>query len=134
MPTQSDISIPIISGPGTYDIEVVGESNYQKHLIKICGPYCVDGKTHEAVAHLTLEDTNKFDKKAVMVVIDGGTIGYLDRETAREFRKAIKSGGLTEYTVFQCSALIRGGWDRGNGDRGSYGVTLDLPDDEDDGS
>lgn len=124
--------IPVISGPEEYRIDVVGESNYQAHLKKVFGEYTEDGVSTTVDAFLVLENTNKFDNKAVMVVIGGDKVGYLDRSTAREFRQAIKDGGLKKYTRFQCLALVRGGWDRGAGDIGPYGVKLDLPDEDDD--
>lgn len=129
---SADGVVPVISGPGEYRIDVVGESNYQAHLIKVCGEYTEDGVSMAIDAFLVLENTNQFDSKAVMVVIGGDKVGYLDRSTAREFRQAVKDGGLKKFTRFQCSAWVRGGWDRGGGNVGPYGVKLDLPDEDDD--
>ena len=49
------------------------------------------------------ESDNPHDSEAVRIEIQDQTVGYLDRETARSF------------------------WDRGDGDRGHFGVKLDLP-------
>jgi hypothetical protein len=122
--------IPQITGPGHYDIEIVGESHYLAHFIKICGPRCRDGVEKAVRALLILDDANRYDKLAVRIDIEGGTVGHLPRDTARDFRKAVKKGRLTEYSSFECSAIIRGGWDDGNGNAGHYGVWLDLPQDD----
>ena len=71
---------------------------------------------------LVLEDNNRYDKKAVRVDIEGETVGYLSKENARKFRRKFSFKGK----VFECDAIIIGGWDRGGGDTGHYGVRLDL--------
>jgi len=123
--------IPVITGPGHYAIDVAGESFYRDSFTTICGPYCEDGYNLEVRAHLVLQDDNPHDKKAVQVRINGLPVGHLSRDMAREFRRAVRYGKLSEYEVFECAAIIRGGWDRGPGDRGDYGVRLDLPQDND---
>lgn len=122
-------TLPTIRGPGDFDVEVVGESHYQHQLIKICGSATRDGVSMNTKATLFLEDTNKFDKKAVRVDIGGAPVGYLDRESSRIFRRSIHNSEMKNYSAFQCEAIIAGGWDRGDGDTGMYGVRLDLPDD-----
>lgn len=54
------------------------------------------------------------------------TVGYLSRKNAREYRKRLKKAGYQGITA-TCFAIIVGGWDRGGGDRGHFGVKLDLP-------
>jgi hypothetical protein len=125
------MDIPTITGPGNFDIEVVGESYYLKSFEKICGPRCDVGVNLEVKAVLTLDDANPHDKKAVNVTIQGHPVGYLAKNIAREFRNAIKAGGLKEYKSFECDATIRGGWDDGKGSCGHYGVWLDIPQDDD---
>jgi len=120
-------TLPTIKGNGEYEVEVVGESRYQKHLISICGKPTEDGTTKEIYAGLLLEDSNKHDDKAVAVHIENGCVGYLSRSDARAFRKAIAQTAYAKYGAFQVKALIRGGWDRGDGDTGMYGVRLDMP-------
>ena len=116
----------ITNGPGTYNVDVVGESHYQKALERICGGRTENSQRLVVEAFLVLEDDNPHDSKAVRIFIQGKTVGYLDRETARSFRKQIAGIRMTGVAA-KCSAIIVGGWDRGRGDRGYFGVKLDLP-------
>lgn len=116
-----------IRGPGTYQMEVVGESHYQSALERACGGRTEDGVEKYIDATLILEDSNPHDPMAVQVAIDGRTVGYLSRETARQYRKQLKEANHPRLAGV-CSAVIRGGWDRGADDRGSFGIWLDLPD------
>ena len=112
--------------PGNFEVEVVGESHYQAALKSICGGYDENGHRLEVKACLVPENDNPHDSKAIRIYIQDKTVGYLDRETARSFRKKMAEIGLTDVAV-KCDALIVGGWDRGGGDRGYFGVKLDLP-------
>ena len=116
----------ITNGPGTYSVDVVGESHYQKALERICGGRTENSQRLVVEAFLVLEDDNPHDSKAVRISIQGKTVGYLDRETARSFRKQIAGIRMTGVAA-KCSAIIVGGWHRGGGDRGHFGVKLDLP-------
>ncbi len=116
----------VMNGPGTYSVDVVGESHYQEALESICGGRTENSQRLEVEAFLVPEDDNPHDTNAVRIYIRDQTVGYLDRETARSFREKIAEIGLTGVAV-KCSAIIVGGWDRGGGDRGHFGVKLDLP-------
>jgi hypothetical protein len=105
-----------IGGEGGFDQEVVGESNYQRALRAACGPGEV---RHECEAVLFLEDDNPYDKKAVMVTVDGRCVGYLTREDARAYRRKFKRFG--KFAGF-CPAKIFGG---GQG-KDNVGIWLDL--------
>ena len=118
-----------LEGPGTYSLPVVGESHYQKHFQRICGRRKRRGEDKVVQATLVLENSNKFDNNAVRVDINGLTVGYLEREHAIQYRKLLRKAGHPRLTA-TCDANIRGGWDDGDGDVGSYGVWLDLPMDE----
>ena len=115
-----------VPGPGNFDTEVVGESNYQHMLEHICGGRSEDGVNKEVQATLILEDDNPHDNKAVRVDVTGYTVGYLPRADARSYRNKLKRAGHPRLTV-TCAALITGGWDRGGDDRGYFGISLDLP-------
>jgi hypothetical protein len=115
-----------LPGPGTYSIEVVGESHYQAALAAICGGPTEEGADCIVEATLVHEDDNPYDNQAIRVDIQGKTVGYLSRTNARQFRAKLKEAGYPGITA-TCSARIRGGWDRGVDDRGYFGVRLDLP-------
>ncbi len=116
----------ITNGPGTYSVDVVGESHYQEALESICGGRTENSQRLQVEAFLVPENDNPHDSNAVRIYIRDQTVGYLDRETARSFRERMVEIGLTGVAT-KCSAIIVGGWDRGGGDRGYFGVKLDLP-------
>jgi hypothetical protein len=121
--SDSFVNLP---GPGTYLIEVVGESKYQSTLAKFCGGKTKDGHRFVVPAILIHEDKNPYDNKAISVFIQGETVGYLSRENAREYRERLEDAGYPGDDA-TCSAMIVGGWDRGGDDTGHFGVRLDLP-------
>jgi hypothetical protein len=109
-----------------FRLAIVGESHYQEALEEICGgERDDDGVDRVLNASLVLEDSNPYDPQAVRVDIDGKTVGYLSRPTARRFRQEI-AAGQPAGTTLPCKARIKGGWDRGAGDRGHFGVWLNL--------
>lgn len=93
------------------DFEVVGESRYQEILEQICGGRTPDG------AHHNCEATLRRNGQRVDVEVGGKKVGLLSHDSTDDF---IKLGQM----VIQCPAQIRGGWDRGPEDRGSFGVFL----------
>ena len=121
-------SLPIarVDGTGDFRLEIVGESHYQKALEKITGGKTPDGHEMELDALLIHDDGNPYDNKAVAVTIGGDIVGYLDKKLARQFRERMEEAGFP-YHPAVCKALIVGGWDRGNGDEGYFGVKLDMP-------
>lgn len=118
--------IPCIEGIGKYWLDVAGESFYSDSFMALCGDRSIFGVDMKVRAHLELEDDNPYDKNAVRVVIQGHQVGHLSREHARAFRRMVRYGPLSVHEVFECAALICGGWDKGGGDVGHYGVRLDL--------
>ena len=115
-----------IEGDGHYDLEVVGELHYQRHLKVLSGLYSRTGGNRELVAKLHYENTNPHDKKAIRVVINGGTVGYLSRKNARLLRKAIEKEGL-EGLIISCNAKILGGRRVRLYNKIDFSVWLDLP-------
>ena len=115
-----------LPGPGTYSLDIVGEYKYQSALEKICRGRTEGGHGKIIQATLIHEDDNPYDNKAIRVDVDGMTVGYLSRENAGEYRKRLKEAGHPGITA-TCSAIIVGGWGRGSGDKGHFGVKLDLP-------
>jgi len=108
------------SAAADYPIEVVGESHYQDALATIAGGRDEEGVELEMPAELVPEADNPFDDNAVAVMIRGRKVGHLARDEAKVYRKKIGRKPLA------CAALITGGWDRGEGDRGHFGVRLRI--------
>lgn len=120
------IAVPFIAGPGSYCVDVAGESFYSESFAVLCGERTIEGVKLKTRALLTLQDDNPYDNRAVSVTIQGHPVGHLSREAARAFRRTVRYGPMSLHETFECDALICGGWDRGNGDVANYGVRLDL--------
>lgn len=118
--------IPFIKGREQFQVNVAGESFYPDSFAALVGARTRDGIAFPARAQLTLDDQNAHDRNAVKVTVDGHQVGHLPREAAKAFRRAVRYGDLAVHEVFECAALINGGWDRGGGDAGNFGVKLDL--------
>ena len=118
-------AIPYISGPGSYLINVAGESFYLGSFALLVGPRGTEAVYIEARAQLTLEDDNPHDRQAVKVTIAGHQIGHLPRNTARAFRRSVKYGAMSAHESFECAAIICGGW-ANEASNGNFGVRLDL--------
>src|SRR5882724_1380674 len=119
-----------LRGSGEFALPIVGESYYQEALEAICGPRSEEGEDRPVEVRLILENDNPHDSMAVRVDIPGQTVGHLSRDHARQYRKQLERAGYASTDAY-CDARIRGGWDRGDGDQGHYGVYLDLPMDDD---
>lgn len=115
-----------LQGDGSFGLEVVGESQYQENIDAVAGPKTPDGVDVTVPAELILEDDNLYDSNAVAVRIGGRTVGYLARQEAKDLREELKPVLQGRRLPITVEANIRGGWDRGGGDEGSYGVWLDA--------
>jgi len=103
---------------------IVGESNYQEALGKICGRRSKEGEHRIVEARIIPDDKNKHDKNAVRIEIQGRVVGYIEGDDAPAYRARLKREGRAHATV-ACPAMIKGGWKRGK-DVGHYGVWLDI--------
>jgi hypothetical protein len=107
---------------GLCDFNIVGESNYQGRLRKVCEE---SGRTFTAI--VMVEPTNAYDPNAVRVATEGGdTIGYLAREDTVRYKPLFDllarhghHGG--------CRARLIGG----EGEKRSFGVMLSLREHDD---
>ncbi|MDY6854516.1 MAG: hypothetical protein SWO11_07380 [Thermodesulfobacteriota bacterium] len=115
-----------LNGPGTFSIEIVGESHYQENLKKIAGDYSEDGVEKDVLAKVIHENDNPYDNKAISIEISGYKVGHLNKSEARYYRRKFIEYGQ-EGRPGICNARIRGGWKRGKNDLGYYGVVLDFP-------
>jgi hypothetical protein len=100
------------SAPGAgFNTEVVGEASYERQLRKVYGSG--EGRKTFA-ARLEPEPSNQHDADAVRVVIDGGTVCYLPRASAKRYGKRYGARGRS------CNAVVVSR-------DGGYGVWMDLP-------
>ena len=115
---------------GSREVEVVGESHHQDDLLALTGGRRrYGGVDVGVVADLVPEPTNRFDPEAIAVRIGDRPVGYVRREDG-EWVAPLIDDSLDMHGLATCEATIRGGWDRGRGEVGWFGVTLLLPDPE----
>lgn len=112
---------------GRFAMDVVGEAAYQSNLEQVSGGRHPDGVSVHTVATIIPETSNPHDPHACRIEIAGLPVGYLYRGDAFAYRRELAKYG-TPLQIVQVPALITGGWDRGAGDLGHFGVRLDLPD------
>lgn len=112
--------VPRAQSTGTFNIGIVGESFRRRELESICGKRRPEGYEVDVTALLVCEKFNAYDPMAVHVEVDKKIVGYLSRRDARRYRR--KYGELTRAA----KAHITGGWNRGGGLVGYFGVRLDL--------
>lgn len=112
-------------GPCTFSFGIVGASRYQGNLSKLAGGRKRKSADLLITALLVVEDGNPHDKNAVRVDVNGLTVGYLDRDNAREYRRLLASKGHNGDGL-GCAARIVGGWYKSDDDQGHFGVRLDL--------
>jgi hypothetical protein len=114
----------VILGDGAFRFPIVGESHYQAELEEIAGGRSEDGARNLLVeAILVREPTNPYDPSAIAVKVEDRIVGYLSRDSAKLFDRALIQGG---FETVSCEAVINGGWDRGPSDRGHFGVRLNA--------
>lgn len=116
-----------VSLTGEVDVDVVGESFHQDDLLAVTGgARHYGGVDLEVVATLIPDPDDERDPAAVVVAVDGRPVGWLRHDDAVAYRQAIVAAEDL-FGEATCRARIRGGWDRGHGDLGAFGVVLRLP-------
>jgi hypothetical protein len=109
-----------VDGPGTFAVDVVGVSQYQRVLETAAEEGAIVDAT------LILEDSNPYDDQAVAVHLNGERAGYLSRANARLYRADLAAAGA-ERAMVRCKARIVGGFETASGERAHFGLKLDLP-------
>jgi hypothetical protein len=115
---------------GGIEVGVVGESHYQDALTAIVGGKRPDSVSVETHAMLVPEPDNPYDPNAVAVYVADRKVGHLPRPAAQAYGP-VGRRLAEQQQIGTCRAVIVGGWDRGDGDTGHFGVTLDLARPED---
>ncbi len=117
-----------LDGPKLFELEVVGESHFQKNLQAILERSASAGTSdrvaHRVTAKIVSEPTNPHDPNAVQVFLDDLLVGYIDRVTAARIRKQLDRAGYNGIDA-TCSAMIVGGFNLEIGNV-LYGVKLDI--------
>ncbi len=104
-------------------VTVVDQASHQDAFVAICGPRTPEGHDVRILAQLVPEPTNPNDGNAVVVFALGQRVGYLSPDDAKALGGTV-ARTISRHKVATCSAVIRGGWDRGPGDQGAYDITL----------
>ncbi len=117
-----------IGSEGSFDFDIVGESHYQEALERFAGGRSETEAKVEILACI-LPENNPKDKNAVVVKINGETVGYLAKAHAKAWRAALRQIRNCEDPV-EVMALIVGGWHRTPKGKpvetGSFGLKLDM--------
>jgi HIRAN domain len=109
---------------GNDDLEVVGESDYQKNLWRLVGPRWPDERVrHPVCVVLIAEDDNPYDANAVAVWVQGLKVGHLSRANARRYRPGLLSLQRRYGQPVALNGVIVGGGIREDGP-GRLGVFL----------
>jgi hypothetical protein len=117
--------LPKIRGDGfSFAYEIAGASHYQTVIETIVGGKREASVYFRVIAIISLEPENPHDPHAIAVRVAGETIGYIKKSDTDRFHKSFEKFGIASDV--QCKAKIVGGWDRGGGDTGSFGVRLDI--------
>ncbi|MAO64261.1 MAG: hypothetical protein CL666_04615 [Balneola sp.] len=108
-----------LTGNGKYDYEIVGESHYQRNIMKALN---LSGGQSSKSFQVTLihDDYNKYDNQAIAVYIGEYKVGHLSKGKARGYRKLMKDLGF-EGLYGKCNGTVWGG-----GSKKNYGIWLDY--------
>lgn len=108
--------------PHHFTQSVVGESHYQKALEKAVGRQRDhDGSYWRGAATIRHDQGNRHDPWAIVVEIDGRTVGYLPSADSNQ-----QLAGDLDGSSRTVPARIMGGFRRDDGSRAYYGVELVL--------
>lgn len=115
----------LLSDDGTTS-EVKGESHYIKWLSKLTSSLKSEGNKAFGWAVLVPEPENKYDSNAVAVYINGGQVGYVPSETAKQIIGHLLNAKANHRAVYCTRATLY------TGPNGGIGVWLscdldDLP-------
>ena len=106
---------------GDTEIDVVGESDHQDELLELSGGRrSYAGVELDAAAELIPDEE---EHHLIEVWIADRPVGRLRFEDGARLRHVVDEA-IERFGSATCRAQIRGGWDRGDGDVGMFGVVL----------
>jgi hypothetical protein len=126
-PSPFTVSVQIYTGSEW--LEVKGESAFQTVLESIAGPKCEDGYNLPVDVVLIREPDNQYDPNAIAVYAtdprtnQAAKVGFVVKPLAEKLAPVLDEKNAAGETVGM-EGYIRGGWQRGNGDEGHYGIWL----------
>lgn len=124
---KTPYTIVNLDGARLHPLDVVGESHYQDALEEIAGGKEEESAHIETRACLIPDVDNPYDPNAVGVLIDDLLVGYVSRDIALKLHPVLMDLFERRRYILSCPAVIVGGWYRGDGDEGSFGVQLKAP-------
>lgn len=107
---------------GDIRVDVVGESHYQPAIRSACDWKPGTDTLFHCLAELVPEPTNRHDRHAIMVMINGACVGYLSRQDAVTLGPAVRAA-IKQQGSGACRAVIAG---RANSGTDNLGVFLHL--------
>ena len=118
----------LITSSGGYYQEVAGESFHFGELARIAKSLGGDGE-HTIVATLIEEPTNKYDKNAIAVIINGLTCGYIPRDETSRLRPLLNLTSKRNQNLQVQARVWSGKTESYDGRKGDWiaSVTLDVP-------
>ncbi len=87
------------------DVEVVGEAGYQEHLRRL-------SRRRDLEMVLRPDPTNPYDPNAVVVLIEGETVGYLPRTTAPAWQAMILAAEAEGFIIAGPAEILGGTKDK----------------------
>ena len=114
---------------GSSWLEVKGESSLQQVLETIAGGRTEDGQNLPVNCVLIRERDNEYDPNAIKVFAtdpltnQAMMVGYINRSDAARLAPGIDQKNAAGEQVGMVGQ-VRGGWDRGDGDTGHFGIWL----------
>lgn len=127
LPEKRTYTIVNLDDARLHPLDVVGESHYQDALEEIAGGKEEESAHIETRACLIPEVDNPYDPNAVGVLINDLLVGYVSRDVAPKLHPVLVDLFERRRYILSCPAVIVGGWYRGDGDEGSFGVQLKAP-------
>ncbi len=116
------IRCAVVKGDNTFRLPVAGVADYQQDLKRVVGARRSEMGRHLIAALLVPQPYNREDGDAVAVQIEKRTIGYMGRDVATDFLRALSDGGFDSAA---CGAAIVATRD-GAADQIDYSVRLDA--------
>lgn len=118
--TPSVLTIPRTAGEDFFPRQVAGESNYTQAIRNVIGK---QGGEKNMWVTLEREPSNKYDRNAIRVHIQGATVGYVPREETQELQGLLQAAERQNVVVMAWARV----WYSGDAGGDPYGsVQYDM--------